>query len=422
MGHLLGAIDQARLDEQRGVVQNEKRQGENQPYGKAFRLIFENTYPKGHPYSWSVIGSLEDLEAASLDDVHEWFKTYYGAANAVISIAGDVDTETARKKVEQYFGDIPSGPPVERQEAWVAKRENDHRMVLEDRVPQGRIYKAWNIPAWEAEDTDRLGLISDLLTSGKNSRLYRRLVYEDQIATSVRGFTYARELGGLFIVWATAQPGQDLGQLESALDEEMQRFLMHGPTDEELQRVKIQHRADFIRGVERIGGFGGKSDILASNEVYGGTPDFYKVRLQRAADASADDLREAAQSWLSGGALILEVRPFPEYGTVASSVDRSKLPEAGDWPAVEFPELERSELPSGLQVILAHRDAVPVVNFNLMIDAGYAADQFAVPGTGSLTLDMLDEGTATRSALEISEQLALLGAELRTSSNVDSRP
>ena len=156
------------------------------------------------------------------------------------------------------------------------------------------IYKAWNIPAWEAEDTDRLGLVSDLLTSGKNSRLYRRLVYEDQIATGVRGFAYARELGGLFIVWATAQPGQDLVQLESALDEEMKRFLQHGPTAKELERVKIQHRADFIRGVERIGGFGGKSDTLASSEVYGGSPDFYKVRLRRAADASADDLREAA--------------------------------------------------------------------------------------------------------------------------------
>ena len=410
MGHLLGAIDQSRLDEQRGVVQNEKRQGENQPYGKAFRLIFENTYPKGHPYSWSVIGSLEDLDAASVEDVHEWFKTYYGAANAVISIAGDVDTETARKKVEQYFGNIPSGPPVERQAAWVAKRENDHRMILEDRVPQARIYKAWNIPAWEAAETDHLGLVSDVLTSGKNSRLYERLVYRDQIATDVRGFTYARELGGLFIVWATAQPGRDLVQLESALDEEMKRFLESGPTAQELERIKTQHRAGFIRGVERIGGFGGKSDILASNEVYGGSPDFYKVRLQRVADASTDDLQTTAQTWLSNGAMILEVHPFPEYGTVVSDVDRSRLPETDGWPEVQFPELERSRLANGLQVILAHRDAVPVVNFNLLIDAGYAADQFAVPGTGSLTLNMLDEGTSSRASLEISEQLALLGA------------
>ena len=420
MGHLLGAIDQARLDEQRGVVQNEKRQGENQPYGKAFRLIFENTYPAGHPYSWSVIGSLEDLDAASVDDVHEWFKTYYGAANAILSIAGDVDTETVRKKVEQFFGDIPSGPPVERQEAWVAKRENDRRMVLEDRVPQARIYKAWNIAAWEAEDTDHLDLVNDLLTSGKNSRLFKRLVYEDQIATDIRGFTYARELGGLFIVWATAQPGQDLAQVEREMDEEIERFLEYGPTAQELERVKIQHRAAFVRGVERIGGFGGKSDILASNEVYGGSPDFYKVRLQRVADASPDDLQQAAQRWLSSGALVLEVRPFPEYGTVASNVDRSKLPETEKWPAVEFPELQRFQLSSGLDVILARRDAVPVVNFNLLLDAGYAADQFGVPGTGSLTLDMLDEGTTRRSALEISEQLARLGAQLRTSSSLDS--
>jgi zinc protease len=420
MGHLLGAIDQARLDEQRGVVQNEKRQGENQPYGKAFRLIVENTYPEGHPYSWSVIGSMADLDAATLDDVHEWFETYYGAANAVLSVAGDVKADEVRQKVERYFGDIPSGPPVVRQRAWVAKRESDHRLVLEDRVPQGRIYKAWNIPEWKAPDTDYLDLVSDVLTSGKTSRLHKRLVYDEQLATDVRGYAYARELGSLFIVSATAQPGQDLAEIERLLDEEMARLITDGPTPEELERVKTQNRAAFIRGIERIGGFGGKSDILASSEVYGGDPGYYKVRLERDANATADDLRGAAERWLSSGALVLEVRPFPEYGTVASDVDRSALPEPGPWPEVRFPKLERATLSNGLEIILARRDAVPVVSFDLLVDAGYAADQFGKPGTGSLALDMLDEGTGKLSSLEISDRLASLGARLRTASDLDT--
>ncbi|MGH6693585.1 MAG: M16 family metallopeptidase, partial [Gammaproteobacteria bacterium] len=366
MGHLLGVIDQPRLDEQRGVVQNEKRQGENQPYGRAFLNIFENTYPKGHPYSWSVIGSLEDLDAASLEDVKSWFKSYYGAANAVITVAGDVDAEAVRKSVEQNFGDIPAGPPVERQRSWVARRAGEHRQVMQDRVPQARVYKAWNIPEWGDIDTEHLDLVSDLLTAGKTSRLYERLVYKDQIATDVNSFVYAREIGSLFILSATAQPGQDLAKVEKAIDEEMRRLLADGPTAEELARVKTQNRAEFVRGVERIGGFGGKSDILAQNEVYGGDPSLYKRWLQRVTSVSETDLREAASRWLADGAFVLEVSPYPEYKTVETAVDRSKLPEPDSFPASRFPDLSKGALPNGMKLILARRTAVPVVRFHLM--------------------------------------------------------
>ncbi len=176
MGHLLGAVKQARLDEQRGVVQNEKRQGENQPYAIAYKLITHNTWPAGHPYSWEVIGSMEDLNAAKLEDVREWFKTYYGPANATLSIAGDVTPAEALAKVKKYFGDIPSGPPVYRQEAYIAKRTGTHRMTAQDRVPQARIYKVWNIPEYGTTAGNQLNLASDVLSSGKSSRLYKRLV------------------------------------------------------------------------------------------------------------------------------------------------------------------------------------------------------------------------------------------------------
>ena len=221
MGHLLGAIDKAKLDEQRGVVQNEKRQGENQPYGKVFSVATPNLFPPGHPYSWAVIGSMEDLNAARLDDVKEWFKAYYGAANAIIVIAGDIDAKTAREKVEKYFGDIPSGPPVAKHNVWIAKRTGAHRQQMEDRVPQARIYKFWNVPQWGSPDADYLNLLAEVLSSGKSSRLYKRLVYDDQIATDVQASTYLSEIGGVFIVQASARPGEPLAKVEKAINEEM---------------------------------------------------------------------------------------------------------------------------------------------------------------------------------------------------------
>ncbi len=420
MGHLLGAITQERLDEQRGVVQNEKRQYENQPYGRVEELIPRATYPANHPYSWTVIGSMEDLNAASLDDVKDWFRTYYGAANAVLVIAGDIDAKTAREKVEKYFGSIPSGPPVARHERWIAKRTGSQRQIMEDRVPQARLYKVWNVPEFQALDSDYLDLVASVLASGKNSRLYERLVYRDQIASSVVAYNESREIAGQFRVVATARPGEDLAKIEAALDEEMARFLKDGPSEKELQRAKTEALAGFIRGVERIGGFGGTSDILAMNEVFAGTPDFYKTKFERTRDATAVEVHRAANAWLSDGVYVLEVHPFADFKTVQADVDRSKLPALGTPPDAKFPPLQRSRLSNGMQVVLAERHSVPVVLFDLVLDAGYAADHFASPGTARLGMDMLDEGTRNRTALEISADLAMLGAELSAGSDLDT--
>ncbi|MEW6733560.1 MAG: pitrilysin family protein [Acidobacteriota bacterium] len=419
MGHLLGAINQAKLDEQRGVVQNEKRQGENQPYGLAYNLITENTYPASHPYSWTVIGSMEDLNAASLNDVQEWFKTYYGAANAVIVLAGDIDAKTAKEKVEKYFGDIPAGPPVAKHQTWIAKMTGTKRQKMQDRVPQARIFKVWNIPEWGSLASNYLNLASDVLGSGKTSRLYKRLVYDDQIATNVSVYLDLNEIGGQFVIDAMARPGEDLSKVEKAIDEELTKFLAEGPTPAELQRVKTQYRANFIRGIERIGGFGGKSDVLAQNQIYGGSPDFYKTTLQRIQAATAVDIKGSANRWLSDGTYVLEVHPFPTYKTTNASVDRSKLPQAGTPPELKLPKLQRTTLSNGLKVVLAQRQTIPAVNLNLMVDAGYASDQFAIAGTASLAMGMLDEGTKTRNALQISEQLDMLGAQLFAGSNLD---
>ncbi len=419
MGHLLGAITQEKLDEQRGVVQNEKRQGENQPYAIAYELLTKNSYPAGHPYSWTVIGSMEDLDAASLEDVHEWFKKYYGAANATLVIAGDVNADEVKEKVEKYFGDIQPGPPLSRPQVNIAKMKGTKRIVAEDRVPQARIYKVWNIPEWKSKDVVLLDLASDILSSGKTSRLYKRLVYDDQIATDVYAYVHSKEIGSQFAIVATAKPGVDLSTVEKAIDEEMAKFLNEGPTEKELKRVKTQYFASFVRGIERIGGFGGKSDILAQSQVFGGSPDFYKTKLKRVKAATAEDIKNTAVKWLSDGVLILEIHPYPKYETVQTDVDRSKLPETGTPPDAKFPAIEQATLSNGMKILLANRKTVPVVNLTLMFDAGYSADQFALPGTASLVSSMLDEGTKTRSSLEISEELSMLGARLSSYSDLD---
>ena len=419
MGHLLGALDQKTLDLQRGVVQNEKRQGENQPYGVTRQLITQNTYPAGHPYSWTTIGEMADLDAASMKDVQEWFKTYYGPSNVILVLAGDIDAKTAKEKAEKYFGDIPAGPPVAHQEAWIAKMSGTHRQKVQDRVPQARIYKIWNIPEYGNADADYLDLVSDVLSTGKTSRFYKRLVYDDQIATNANAFVALSEIGGQFRVQATARPGQDLAQVEKELDEELARFLREGPTAEELQRVKTEYAANFIRGIERIGGFGGKSDRLAQSQVFRGKPDAYKESLKRVQDATAEDLKAAANRWLADGVYALEVHPFPQFKTASTGADRSKAPATGTPPDLKLPKLQRTTLSNGLKVILAERHEVPLVNFWMTTDAGYAADQFAAPGTASMTSSLLDGGTSTRTALQISDQLAMLGAELRAYSNLD---
>ncbi|MCP5061498.1 MAG: insulinase family protein, partial [Ignavibacteriae bacterium] len=403
----------------RGVVQNEKRQGENQPYAVAQEMIQHNTYPKGHPYSWTVIGSMDDLEAASLEDVHEWFKTYYGAANAVVVVAGDITVKDAKEKVELYFGDIPAGPPIKKHDVWVSKMEGTKRQIAQDRVPQSRLYKVWNIPEWKNEELVHLDLVSDVLAMGKVSRLYKRLVYEDQIATDARAYYSPGEIGSQFQITATAKPGVDLSVVEKTIDEELAKFLAEGPTQKELDRIRTQHISNFVRGIERIGGFGGKSDILAQSEVYGGSPDYYKKKLEVVSNVTVADLQKSAIKWLSDGVNILEVHPFPKYDVNPIGADRSKLPETGTPPIAKFPEIQETTLSNGLKIMLAQRSAVPVVNFRMMLDAGYAADQFALPGTASLTLSMMDEGTTNRSALQISEELAMLGATINTGSNLD---
>jgi zinc protease len=419
MGHLLGAIDQKVLDEQRGVVQNEKRQRQSQPYGKSSELITQSTYPVGHPYSWEPIGSMEDLNAASLEDVKDWFRAYYGAANAVLVLAGDVTAVDAKQKVEKYFGDIPAGPVIRRQQDWIAKMSGTHRATMQDTVPQTRIYKVWNIPGYKQRDFTLMDMTADILGGGKNSRLYKRLVYTDRSATAVTAGIGPFELGSQLEISVTVKAGGDPAAVEKAVDEEVTRFLATGPTPSELERIRTTNYANFARGIERIDGFGGKSSILAESQVYGGSPDFYKTRLDWVAGATPVDLQGAAKRWLSDGQFVLNVEPVSTYKTVASTVDRSKVPTPGAAPSLTLPTPARAKLSNGLDIVVVERHSAPVVDFTLLADAGFAADASAKPGTARLTMLMLQEGTKTLSSLQIAERSESLGAPLAVGSTLD---
>jgi zinc protease len=419
MGHLLGLVDQKKLDLQRGVVQNEKRQGENQPYGVAYQLLTENTYPVGHPYSWTVIGSMKDLDAASMSDVQEWFKTNYGPNNTTLVLAGDITPEVARQKVEKYFGDIPAGPPLAKHEAWIAKRSGTHRGIVQDRVPQARLYRVWNVPGTNTATEPLLDLAAQVLGGGKTSRFYKRLVYKDQLATTATSSNDSNEIAGQFDLTLTARPGIDLRKLELAADEEMRALMKSGPTAAEMELAKTAILARFNRIVERVGGFGGKSDLLAGCATYTGNPHCYKDYLQGIKAATPAQVKQAMNEWLSDGDYVLEVQPFPTGLATTEKLDRSKTPEMGKPESLTLPPMQKATLSNGLKVVLAERHAAPVVNFSMMVDSGYASDSADLSGVASLSLRMLEEGTPKRTSLKIGEELESLGANLSVNTNLD---
>lgn len=419
MGHFQGAITQELLDEQRGVVQNEKRQGQNRPYGKTREVIPPHTYPPHHPYSWTTIGSMDDLNAASLDDVKAWFARYYGAANAVIVLSGDITPEVALEKVKKYFGDIPAGPAVDRQGPWIAKMQGHQRYTMYDRVPQSRVYKVWNVPQIGTRDADLLNLVTSVLAGSKDSRLYKRLVYDAQIASDVSAYIMERQLGSEVFLIATAHPDKSLAEVEKLLDEELQKFLAEGPTADELSRAQVQYFSSMLWGLEHVGGFGGKSDLLAAHEVLRGDAASYKVSLNHIKTAQPADLQAAATAWLTDGSFTLEVHPQPAFTAAKEGVDRTKLPPVGDAAAFKLPAIERFKLSNGLEVLLTKRPELPLLSMLLVVNAGYAADPSNQPGLASFTFDMLDEGTTTRDTLQISRELDGLGASLGSRAGLD---
>jgi predicted Zn-dependent peptidase len=450
MGHLLGAIGQKELDTQRGVVQNEKRQGENRPYGRVDENILLNTYPANHPYHHDTIGSMADLDAASLADVKKWFHDYYGAANTTLVLAGDITPAQARAKAEKYFGDIPAGPPVPRQQPWITPVQTSTRGVQHDQVAQVRILRTWVVPQLGSDDAIQLDLATTVLGGGKTSRLYQRLVYQDKLADDVSVGIAPFALASQVQLSVDVKNGVDPAKVEAAIADVWKEFLANGPTDDELARAKVLNSAGFIRGIEKVGG-SGKAAILAEGQVYRNDPAAYKKDLERAQAATIASVLKASKTWLAKGDYTLTVLPAapgfdPEaedkavvglgpsgkkpapvlpkpgnYTVAKSEVDRAKgVPSVDSFPDLVFPALQRGKLKNGVEVVLAERHTVPVTQVQVLFDAGYAADQGRKLGTASFTTTLLEESTASLDSVEVARRKERLGAFVTASCSLDT--
>ncbi len=422
MGHFYSTINQTSLDEQRGVVKNEKRQGENAPYGRAFGSVFRGLFPPYHPYGHETIGSMEDLEAATLEDVQAWFKKYYGPNNAVLVLAGDINAAEARPLVERYFGNIPAGPPLTTWDSWVPTRDTINRATMFDQVPQARIYRVWVAPGDTDPVTTDLTIATSILGDGKNSRLYKDLVYDKQIATDVSTFVYQLEMASMVGVILSVTEGQDVAEVEAELDRQLSAFLARPPKRDEVELVATKSRAATIRGLEQVGGFGGKGVTLAQGELIAGDPAFIFNELDELAAATPRSVQAAAQEWMRDNYYQLTVLPFEEGSTVTSDLDRSAgIPPVMGETELDFPEIQTAELSNGIKVVLAERGTVPVVQVAMQFDAGYAADSTSGQlGLATFTTRMLDEGAGKYSALELAAELEQLGTTLGAGSSLDT--
>ena len=300
MGYLLPALTEQKFTNQRDVVLNERRQNyENRPYGLATMALVAAMYPPDHPYHWLTIGGAEDLKATALEEVRTFFQTYYHPGNASLSIAGDIDTRRALDLARDYFEEIPAGPTPPRVVPPPAEVTAEQRLLLEDRVELPRIYMSWHGPALFEKNDAELDLVAEILAGGKTSRLYRSLVYETRVATEIAASQNSRELSSFFQVVATAAPGRMLPEVERIIRGEIERFIAHGPEPAELERALAQAEAHFVQRLQTVGGFGGKSDQLNAYNTFLGGPDYFAQDLQRYRDATADDIREAAERYLA---------------------------------------------------------------------------------------------------------------------------
>jgi zinc protease len=299
MGYLLDTMSPARVDGQRDVVKNERRQSyENRPYGMAFLELPRLLFPKGHPYSWPTIGEMEDLTAAGYDDVVQFFKTYYTPNNASLVVAGDIDLDATEQLVRKWFAELPAGPPVAPLPAQAPYLTELKRKTLTDQVQLPRVHLAWVTPPAYSPSDAALDVVSAVLAGGKNSRLYKRLVYDTQIAQDVSAFQESQSLASMFLIMATARPGHTAEEMQKAIDEELDRLRREPPDAREVERAINQIEASFYRQMERVGGFGGKANQLNAYYFAGGMPDFFAEDLARYTALSAADVQAALRRWL----------------------------------------------------------------------------------------------------------------------------
>jgi zinc protease len=450
MGHLLGGLDQAKLDNQRAVVQNEKRQGDNDPFGLVDYVVYDTLFPGTHPYRHSAIGSMADLNGASLDDVKNWFRAKYGPDNAVLVLAGDIDVAAAKPMVQKWFGDIPRGPVVTRVAAPVPTLAAPVSKVMRDQVPYTRITRHWAVEGVNGADNIPLQAAATVLGGLASSRLDNALVRGDKMAVSVTASVQSFEQVGVLTVSADVAPGKNPSLVAKRLDALIAEFLRTGPTADEVRRVATRSISSTIGGFESVGGFSGKAVALAEGLVYSGDAGRYKAELAELASLTPTRIAQAARKWMGRPVFALRIDPgerenspamraitgdvtpptgrgpafyrdpkLPLASKPLAAVDRSKFPDVGTLASLDFPKIERATLSNGIKIFFARRSSVPVVRVAVSFDAGYASDPANGRGTHSLALMLMDEGTTTRSSVQIAEEQERLGASISTGASLD---
>ena len=419
---LTDALTRDKLDNQRAVVKNERRQGlENQPYGRAFKLMSETLFPYRHPYANDVIGSHEDLKAASLEDVKEFFETYYTPNNLSLVIAGDFDPAEAKRLVEKYFGPIPAGPALDQPSRWISKLDGERIVEVKDRVPQERTYFAWHTPAYFDPGDAELDLTATILTDGLSARLNKTLVYDKQFCSDVVSLQFAREIGGNFIIWATARPGAPLSQISQVVTNEIARLAREGPTPAELSRAKTKWEYQYISGLERIGGFGGKADLLNQYNTFLGDPNKFEADITRHRNASSDAVRVTVDKYLNTrDRLLVHFHPETSGRETQLSLDRSKEPPLGADRPFNAARVETAKLENGMEIFVVERRDLPKVAVTLATRAGSVNDPAGKEGLADLTVTVMKRGTVSRKALDIEDGLGDLGTSFGGSADRES--
>ena len=413
MGFLLDALDQQRFDVQRDVVKNERRQSyENRPYGMAHLLLQPAVFPPPHPYSWPTIGSMEDLDVANLEDIKSFFERFYAPSNASLAIAGDFSSDEVRDLVERYFGDLSPGPAINR----IGRMDSDVKgqvsLTMHDKVQLPRLYLVWpTVPLFDGDQAP-LDMLSAVLGDGKSSRLYRRLVYDKQIARDVVVSQHGQEIAGEFHIQATANPGHTLEEIESVVLEELERIRGEPPSERELERARNRVKSVHVRQLERFGGFGGRADQLNYYNTMAGDPGLINTDIDRYMAVSAEDIRRVASINLRDDHVRLAALPEKALQASAVPIDRTVVPAAGALPSFSPPVPSRVRLANGMNVLLVRRPELPMVACGLLVRAGAVSDAADQPGLAHMTASMLSEGTSSRPSMQIAEEMEFLGSHL----------
>ena len=450
MGFLLPAMTQAKLDNQRDVVKNERRQSyENRPYGLVHETILAALYPPNYPYSWPTIGSMKDITEASREDIADFFRRYYHPANASLCIAGDFDPAEAKRLVEKYFGPIPAGPKVVHPTPWTPELKEEKRIHMTDRVGLARVYSVWPTPRQFTPEDAALDVLGHVLAGGKTSRLYRSLVRQKQIAQDVQAYQDGQELTGEFAIVATIRSGHTVAEVEAAIAEETDRIKAEPPTVEEMDRAINTFEARLVRSLESVSEFGGRADRLNLYNVYTGDPGYLAKDFGRYQCVDAGKVTQVAKRFLGPGRVVVEVLPGSELSiqpnplisaeaaraeiaknlpslptfspkVAAEGADRESLPEGSAEPKFSLPPAKRAMLSNGMQLLLVEKHELPVVNLHVVFPAGCANDGKQSPGLAEMTAAVWDEGTAKRSAEEIASELGGMGASASVSADWDT--